>query len=59
MCEECHQNPCHPQCPNADEPKIKFFCELCDAAIYEDECCYDINEMIICEDCVEKMKRRA
>ena len=27
MCEICRQTPCHPRCPNADEPKIIGHCD--------------------------------
>lgn len=58
MCAECHQNPCSPQCPNADEPEPEFLCEICSAPVYEGEEYYLINDMSICECCVDDMKRR-
>lgn len=30
MCSECRQNPCHPRCPNAEEPTSDYKCSECD-----------------------------
>ena len=37
MCEFCRQIPCHPRCPNADEPIFKHYCSSCREGIYEGE----------------------
>ena len=37
MCEFCRQIPCHPRCPNADEPKFDHYCPICGNGIYEGE----------------------
>ena len=34
MCEICGQNPCHPRCPNAPEPKEVHICSECLEGIY-------------------------
>lgn len=53
MCEICLQYICPSGCPNAPEPP-HIHCDLCDIEIYEGDCCYDINDMTICESCMEK-----
>lgn len=53
MCTECLQHPCHPRCPNADEPPVVCLCENCDAEIREGETMYVISGYKFCEDCVE------
>ena len=35
MCNICLQSPCHPRCPNADEPKAVFVCSGCGQDILE------------------------
>lgn len=37
MCFECRQNPCHPRCSNAEEPKIDHYCSICGYGIYKGE----------------------
>lgn len=54
MCEECRQTPCHPRCPNADEPRVVTVCDVCDSKIYEGDTMYKIEGMCICEDCISK-----
>lgn len=34
MCDICRQHPCHPRCPNAEEPKVKEICSICHEGIY-------------------------
>lgn len=36
MCDICHQNPCHPSCPNASEPDIRGYCGKCGDELRED-----------------------
>lgn len=43
MCELCRQAPCHPRCPNADEPITEHECCICGAGIFEGEE-YLVNE---------------
>lgn len=57
MCSECRQNPCDPRCPNADEPEAIYFCESCGNGIFKGDYYWDIDEMIICENCIEDMKK--
>lgn len=58
MCEICHSFPCRPQCPNfEDEPAM--YCESCDCPIYPDDNYYEINDVILCEDCVYECRRTA
>lgn len=35
MCDECLQSPCHPRCPNADQPEY-FRCAMCGMEIIDD-----------------------
>lgn len=56
MCSECRQNPCHPACPNAPEPKPAFICDICDEGIYNGEPYYSINGNIICESCIDSCR---
>lgn len=44
MCSECRQYPCHPQCPNAPEPKVRGYCEQCGEELREDYEYYTDNE---------------
>lgn len=53
MCKECRQDPCHPRCPNADEPTILYECDLCGYPIYENDVMYAIGEDRYCEECIE------
>lgn len=53
MCSECRQYPCHPMCPNADEPPIVCECEICGQGICAGDTKYVIDGSNICEDCVD------
>ncbi len=53
MCMECHRSPCHPRCPNADDPPVYTECENCGAEIYDGEEFYEIGEHNFCEECVK------
>ena len=59
MCTECRQTPCHPLCPNADEPKPIYRCSWCNGKIYFDDDYYEIEDCIICEDCISKCRKTA
>lgn len=55
MCEICRQNPCHPRCPNAPEPKPVHKCEMCHGGIFEGDKFLESCRGIICIDCLEDM----
>ena len=59
MCSECFQTPCHPRCPNADEPRAVHACAQCGEDILEGDDCYHIGEDYFCEDCVRDFKEEA
>lgn len=59
MCTECHQHPCHPQCPNAEGPVVLHECAWCDAEIYDGDEYYDIGGEIVCTECVNECKHTA
>lgn len=59
MCSECRQHPCHPRCPNADEPKAKYECDMCSRGIYEDDTMYKIYGNVYCEDCINNCRTYA
>lgn len=53
MCAECGYYPCHPRCPNADEPRVVCKCDVCGNDIYEGDTMYVIKDDNICEECIE------
>lgn len=57
MCNVCRQAPCHPQCPNADEPTPIFRCAWCKGEIHYDDYYYEIDDCIVCEDCISKCRK--
>jgi hypothetical protein len=59
MCEICHRTPCHPQCPNAEEPAPVAECAWCKEPIYEGDEYYDINGDTICTECIDECKKTA
>lgn len=59
MCIECMQYPCHPRCPNADEPKVVCHCYICDTEIYDGDDMYVIEDMRICYECIRDSKTTA
>lgn len=59
MCCECHQNPCHPRCPNAPEPLIFAECDACEAPIYDGEDYFELGDHKFCEACVDGGHRTA
>ena len=58
MCEYCHSFPCRPQCPNFEDEPVTY-CEKCDTAIYADDTYYEVNDVILCENCVYECRRTA
>lgn len=54
MCEICNQNPCHPRCPNAPEPKVVKICFLCGEFIQEGDEYFEIEGESYCCDCITK-----
>lgn len=59
MCDVCRQYPCHPQCPNADEPEVYAHCEICDEPIYDGDEYYNLDGHKYCEACVQSGYRTA
>lgn len=59
MCMECRQNPCHPRCPNAPEPRVLFRCMDCGEGIREGDDYYDMMGEPYCESCVKQSLRTA
>ena len=54
MCSECHMHPCHPRCPNADEPKAMFKCKYCGEDIVEGDEYVEIDgDYYHRDDCIE------
>lgn len=59
MCQECLQQPCHPRCPNAPEPKVFTTCEICGSKIYEGDEFYQVSDIDVCEKCIYKCRKYA
>lgn len=59
MCDICLQYPCHPRCPNADEPPVACECDLCNGNIYEGDAVYVIDGIHVCEDCIDNSRTYA
>lgn len=59
MCQECHQSPCHPRCPNAPEPKAVFICSGRGEEIFEGDDYWDILGEQFCEECIKNAKTEA
>ena len=55
MCEICGQNPCHPRCPNAPEPKEVHICSECLEGIYPGDRFYESCGSYVCEECLKGM----
>lgn len=55
MCSICHQNPCLPRCPNAEEPKAVHMCKRCGEDIIKGDLFFRIGDEYYCEDCLEEM----
>lgn len=54
MCEICGQNPCHPRCPNAPEPKEVHICSECLEGIYPGDRFYESCGSYVCEECLKR-----
>ena len=54
MCDVCHNNPCLPQCTNADEPENITYCTECGEAIYPGDDVYisENSGSVFCESCM-------
>lgn len=59
MCHICLQTPCHPRCPNANEPDLFALCVNCDRKIFEGDDYYELDGEPWCEDCIEKSRKTA
>lgn len=57
MCEICGQNPCHPRCPNAPEPKEVHICSECLEGIYPGDRFYESCGSYVCEECLKGMDK--
>ena len=58
-CSECGYTYCHPRCPNAPDPPVVYYCDLCNEEIREGDDYYDFGEEKYCYDCVQKACRTA
>ena len=54
-CEICGQDPCHPRCPNAPEPKEVHICSECLEGIYPGDRFYESCGSYVCEECLKGM----
>ena len=60
MCSECRQYPCSSRCPNAPEEKPVLSCDICwKNKIYAGDTYYDLDGLIVCEDCMINSKKEA
>lgn len=57
MCEICRQNPCCPACPNHVDELVEICCE-CGAKIFEGDDYYNIEGIVLCENCIDKFKMK-
>ncbi len=55
MCDICRQNPCHPRCPNAPDPKPSHKCTKCGGGIFEGDKFLESYGEVICMECLEDM----
>lgn len=55
MCEICHQSPCHPRCPYADEPANIGSCEKCGEPIFVEDYFAEIDGVYYCDNCLDNM----
>lgn len=58
MCSVCGRIPCRAACPNATV-YIAAICDVCNAAIFDGDTFYRIEDMAVCEDCIENARRTA
>jgi hypothetical protein len=59
MCYECRQTPCHPRCPNADDPPIACHCDICGEAISVGDVMFVIDSDRFCERCIDESRTYA
>jgi len=59
MCIECGYTKYHSRCPNAPDPLIVYYCDLCNEEIREGDDYYDFGEEKYCYDCVREAFRTA
>lgn len=59
MCSECWKNPCDPRCPNAPEPAVVYYCELCGDEIYEGDEYWELLDSYFCERCINQAQNTA
>ena len=59
ICSICLHTPCLPRCPNAPDPLIVYYCDLCNEEIREGDDYYDFGEEKYCYDCVQEAFRTA
>ena len=53
MCSVCCMSPCHPRCPNADEPKAIYKCSFCEESIVEGDEYYELDGEYYHDECFE------
>lgn len=53
MCDICRQTPCHPCCPNADDPPTVYTCEHCKEPIVVGDEYYELEGEFYHEECLE------
>ena len=58
-CDICRQFPHHSRCPNAADPPIVYYCDLCNEEIREGDDYYDFGEEKYCYNCVQEAFRTA
>ena len=58
-CDICRQFPHHPRCPNAPDPPVVYYCNMCNEEIREGDDYYDFGEEKYCYDCVQGSFRTA
>ena len=52
MCEECHQNPCDPRCPNSPLGTPIATCFNCGEDLFEGDIYYPLLDL--CEHCIKE-----
>ena len=58
-CDICRQFHHHPRCPNAPDPPVVYYCNMCNEEIREGDDYYDFGEEKYCYDCVQEAFRTA
>jgi hypothetical protein len=56
---ECHKDPCHSSCPNAEEDLVAYSCDWCGNEIYAGNDCYEFDSIHVCEECMDDCKCEA